>query len=105
MFQAALLTRTSRRPRASAAKPFDGLDRLGSTLAVADVRESDIAAGASEGEARRCAEITRSPRHQGYSPEEIHVRSNSCDVPSAPAGGLSGSRGRAVKTVIRARFG
>src|SRR5215471_8406638 len=89
----------------AAPKPFDGLDRLGGAIAVADVRESDIAAGASEGNARRCAEITRSPRHQGYPPEEIHVRSTSCDVPRPPAGGLSGSRGRAVKTVIRARFG
>src|SRR5262249_32283467 len=87
------------------AKPLDGLDRVGGALAVADVRESDIAAGASEGDARRCAEITRSPRHQGYPSEEIHVRSNACDVPRAPEAGWWGSRGRAVKTVIRARFG
>src|SRR5215831_13100973 len=89
----------------AAAKPFDGLHRLSGALAVADVRESDIAAGARESDARRRAEITRSPRHQGYPPEEIHVHSKSCDVPRPPAGGLSGSSGRAVKTVIRARFG
>src|SRR5262249_4770078 len=54
---------------------LDGLGRPGGTVVVADVREGDIAAGASQGEADRSAEIARSSCDQGYSPDEIHVLS------------------------------
>jgi hypothetical protein len=63
----------------AASKLFDGLDRPGGAVSVADVGEGDIAAGSGQGHADGRAEITRSSRHQGYPPEKIHLRSDPRD--------------------------